>query len=94
SAITVFPPRLDGRHDFRIWNNQIISYAGYRLEDGSVLGDGGNVEFTQVCQKLGWKSKGTMFDVLPLVLSANGHDPEYFELPKEIVMEVDITHPE
>ncbi|WAR01184.1 NOS1-like protein [Mya arenaria] len=63
SAITVFPPRTDGKHDFR------------------------------VCQKLGWKGKGTRFDVLPLVLQANGHDPELFEIPPELILEVHFKHP-
>ena len=29
SAITIFPQRIDGREDYRIWNQQLISYAGY-----------------------------------------------------------------
>lgn len=49
SAITIFPQRTDGKHDYRIWNAQLISYAGYRLEDGSIVGDPMNVEFTEVC---------------------------------------------
>lgn len=48
SAITVFPQRTDGQHDFRVWNNQLIRYAGYHMPDGSVLGDPATVEFTQV----------------------------------------------
>lgn len=48
SAITIFPQRTDGRHDYRIWNSQLISYAGYRLPDGRVVGDPVNVEFTEV----------------------------------------------
>ena len=48
SAITVFPPRSDGRHDFRVWNSQLISYAGYKNADGSVTGDPINIEFTEV----------------------------------------------
>lgn len=48
SAITIFPQRTDGRHDYRIWNAQLISYAGYRLPDGRVVGDPVNVEFTEV----------------------------------------------
>lgn len=48
SAITVFPPRTDGQHDFRVWNSQLIHYAGYHMPDGSVLGDPATVEFTQV----------------------------------------------
>lgn len=43
--------------------------------------------------KLGWRGKGTRFDVLPLVLSANGDDPDYFEIPSELIVEVPITHP-
>lgn len=48
SAITIFPQRTDGKHDYRIWNPQLISYAGYRMPDGSILGDPGRVEFTDV----------------------------------------------
>ena len=47
----------------------------------------------QVCMKLGWKSARTKWDILPLVLSANGHDPDYFDIPLELVMEVPLSHP-
>ncbi|XP_037910457.1 nitric oxide synthase isoform X2 [Hermetia illucens] len=93
SAITIFPQRTDGRHDYRIWNSQLISYAGYRNPDGTILGDPLNVEFTEVCIKLGWKSKRTAWDILPLVVSANGHDPDYFDYPPELIVEVPLHHP-
>lgn len=48
SAITIFPQRTDGKHDFRVWNGQLIRYAGYKQPDGSILGDPANVEFTEV----------------------------------------------
>lgn len=48
SAITVFPQRSDGKHDFRVWNAQLIRYAGYQMPDGTILGDPASVEFTQV----------------------------------------------
>lgn len=48
SAITVFPQRSDGKHDFRVWNAQLIRYAGYQMPDGSIRGDPASVEFTQV----------------------------------------------
>lgn len=48
SAITVFQQRTDGRHDFRVWNSQLISYAGYKQPDGTIIGDPMNVEFTDV----------------------------------------------
>ncbi|XP_067655457.1 nitric oxide synthase, inducible-like isoform X1 [Haliotis asinina] len=94
SAITVFPPRTCGRQDFRVWNTQLIRYAGYRQSDGSVIGDPANVEFTEVCEALGWSGKGGMFDVLPLVLSAGDGDPDLYELPQELVLEVEIKHPQ
>lgn len=51
SAITIFPPRTDGKHDFRVWNTQLIRYAGYKQPDGQILGDPANVEFTEVREK-------------------------------------------
>uniref|UniRef100_Q27571-2 Isoform 2 of Nitric oxide synthase n=1 Tax=Drosophila melanogaster TaxID=7227 RepID=Q27571-2 len=47
SAITIFPQRTDAKHDYRIWNNQLISYAGYKQADGKIIGDPMNVEFTE-----------------------------------------------
>uniref|UniRef100_A0A8C0FKZ2 Nitric oxide synthase, inducible n=1 Tax=Bubo bubo TaxID=30461 RepID=A0A8C0FKZ2_BUBBB len=93
SAITIFPQRTDGKHDFRVWNSQLIRYAGYQMPDGSILGDPASVEFTQLCIELGWKPKYGRFDVVPLVLQANGQDPEIFEFPPEIVLEVPMEHP-
>nr|KAG5713275.1 hypothetical protein BaRGS_007802 [Batillaria attramentaria] len=93
SAITVFPQRMKGRGDYRVWNGQLIMYAGYKQPDGSYIGDPKNAEFTELCVKLGWKPKGGMFDVLPLVLSASGQDPELFEIPPELVLEVPLKHP-
>ena len=48
----------------------------------------------KLCERLGWKGKGTRFDVLPVVIQANGEDPDWYELPKELVLEVNIRHPE
>ncbi|XP_072944115.1 nitric oxide synthase-like protein isoform X1 [Epargyreus clarus] len=93
SAMTVFPQRTDGKHDYRIWNSQLISYAGYKQPDGTILGDPMHCEFTELCLKLGWKPPRTAWDILPLVLSANGKDPDYFEIPRELIMEIPMTHP-
>lgn len=93
SAITIFPQRKDGTSDFRVWNSQLIRYAGYRQEDDTVVGDPINVELTELCVQLGWKPKGGRFDVLPLLLQANGDDPKVFEIPPELVLEVPLRHP-
>ena len=39
SAITILPHRISGREDFRIWNQQLVSYAGYaNLQNGELNG--------------------------------------------------------
>ena len=96
SAVTVFRPAdADGR-GIRIWNRQLIRYAGYRLADGGVLGDPEQLAFTDKLIEMGWSPPGrkTAFDVLPLVIECPGARPEYFELPAEEVLEVPIGHPD
>ncbi|XP_063274415.1 nitric oxide synthase 3 isoform X2 [Prinia subflava] len=93
SAITIFPPRAPGRGDFRIWNPQLIRYAGYRQPDGSVLGDPANVDITELCIQHGWTPGGGRFDVLPLLLQSPDESPELFPLPPELVLEVPLHHP-
>ena len=48
----------------------------------------------QVLQSLGWKGRGGRFDVLPLLLQADGQDPEWFDIPKHLILEVQLRHPE
>ncbi|XP_073472780.1 nitric oxide synthase, inducible [Aquarana catesbeiana] len=93
SAITIFPQRSDGKHDFRVWNTQLIRYAGFEMADGIIIGDPASVEFTELCIHLGWKPKYERFEILPLVLQANGEDPELFEIPKDLISEVIMEHP-
>ena len=61
----------------RIWNHQLIRYAGYETELG-VIGDSHSIAFTQVCETLGWKSERTAFDVLPLVIQVYNSSRIYF----------------
>ncbi|MEE6468760.1 hypothetical protein FKM82_008371 [Ascaphus truei] len=93
SAITIFPQRTDGKHDFRVWNSQLIRYAGFQMADGSILGDPSGVEFTELCMQLGWKPRYERFETVPWVLQANGQDPELFEIPPELIAEVSFEHP-
>ncbi|XP_067222547.1 nitric oxide synthase 2b, inducible [Chanodichthys erythropterus] len=94
SAITVFPQRTDVQYDFRVWNSQLIRYAGYKMTDGTIIGDPGSVDFTEMCIQLGWTPKYGLFDVLPLVLQANGEDPQVFEIPQHLILEVHMEHPQ
>ncbi|HEX4953670.1 MAG TPA: nitric oxide synthase oxygenase [Thermoanaerobaculia bacterium] len=94
-TILVFPPVVPGRGPMRIWNEQLIRYAGYRRSDGSVLGDPRQLEITAVLRELGWEGgPGTPFDVLPLAIQVPDSAPRLFELPADTVLEVPLEHPE
>ena len=92
SVISIYSS--EGPSRFRIWNKQLIRYAGYLQEDDSIVGDPDSVEFTQICQNLGWSSKGTAFDVLPIVIQKNEETPEWFELPESLKFQIPLRHPD
>ena len=91
--ITVFAPDRPGRPGPRIWNEQIVRYAGYQHPDGTVQGDPGNADLTGLAQSLGWPGDGGRFDILPLVISAGGGEPGVFGLARDAVLEVPFSHP-
>lgn len=86
STISVFAPNV------RIWNHQLIRYAGYETENG-IIGDPASVSFTKQCIALGWQGKGGRFDILPLVIQINDDTPVWFSIPSSHILEVDIVHP-
>ncbi|MEJ9115533.1 nitric oxide synthase oxygenase [Bacillus paramobilis] len=92
-TITIFKQYQGEENNIRIYNHQLIRYAGYKTEMG-VIGDSHSAVFTDFCQELGWQGEGTNFDVLPLVFSVDGKEPVYKEIPKKEVKEVPIEHPE
>jgi nitric-oxide synthase, bacterial len=95
SLLTVFAPQEPGEPGIRIWNPQLIRYACYKLEDGSIIGDPLQLHMTEKLLRLGWKGgRGSHFDLLPLVIQMPGQEPEMFELPEDCVLEVPISHPD
>jgi nitric-oxide synthase len=93
-TLTVFAPTTPERPGPRIWNEQLIRYAGYRRPDGTVVGDPRYADFTSAVRELGWPAgPGTRFDVLPLVVQAPGERPQLFDLPWDAVLEVPLSHP-
>nr|WP_213585009.1 nitric oxide synthase oxygenase [Paenibacillus sp. J2TS4] len=94
SAITIFKQTVRNQEPVRLWNHQLLRYAGYEAPDGGVIGDPSSVDFTRICTSLGWRGEGTPFDLLPLVIQCHDRKPRLFELPGEIVKEVPIHHPE
>lgn len=92
-TITVFKSYKSESDSIRIYNHQLLRYAGYETADG-IIGDAHSTAFTKVCERLGWKGEQTAFDILPLVFSINGRDLVYRSIPPEDVPEVPIEHPE
>lgn len=95
AMMTVFAPAgPDGRGP-RVHNSQLLRYAGYREEDGTFLGDPMNAALTDEALRLGWSvSPRTRFDLLPLIVSLPGRAPRWIEIPRRIVREIPIVHPE
>ncbi|WP_086782202.1 nitric oxide synthase oxygenase [Crossiella equi] len=95
-TMTVFSPDLPGRPAPRIWNEQLVRYAGYPVGDGTVLGDPRYTAFTERAQELGWRRpipRGP-FDVLPLVVETAQEGPRLYDLPADVRHEVPLTHPD
>lgn len=79
--------------NLRIWNHQLVRYAGYEQPDGTIIGDPHSVPFTQVCESLGWRGQGTPFDVLPLVIGPVDGTPSLYVIPEELALQVPLMHP-
>jgi len=91
--ITVFAPDEPGRPGPRIWNEQLIRYAGHQGPDGTVVGDPRYARFTDAVRHRGWHGAGTAFDVLPLVVSADG-TTLLTDVPVDATAEVALSHPD
>lgn len=89
-TLTVLPPVAPGR-EIRIYNEQLIRYAGYR-QDETALGDPRNVALTELATSLGWQPGRGPFDVLPLIVGVSTQDPRWFVLPRSAVKEVALFH--
>ncbi|MEV6911453.1 nitric oxide synthase oxygenase [Amycolatopsis sp. NPDC051071] len=96
STITVFAPDGPAGPGPKIHNDQLVRYAGYRLTDGSILGDPRYADFTETVRGHGWRPperKGS-FDVLPLLIESEPGERRLFRLPSDAVLEVPLSHPD
>jgi nitric-oxide synthase len=93
-VISIFGPAAPGRPFARVWNEQLVRYAGYVRDDGTVVGDPRYVDFTAAMVERGWQGKGEAFDVLPVVIQTPSDGVRVFELPDAAVWEVPLAHPE
>ncbi len=95
-VISVFAPEAPGRPAPRIWNEQLVRYAGYREPDGSVRGDPRYPAFTEYAVAMGWQPPEPRgeFDVLPLIVETAAEGPRLYQLLAADVLEVPLAHPE
>lgn len=95
-TVFVFPPCTANGRGPMIWNNQILQFAGYQVEHGPILGDPGSVGLTNAIIELGWQPPQlrSRWDLLPLVIMAEGDCPVLIEIPPSISKLVDICHPQ
>ena len=93
-VMSVFREWLPDEPEIRIWNHQLMRYAGYEKSDGTKLGDPMNADLTKLAMSLGWipPANPSPFDLLPIIIQV-GEKLNYYELPKEEVSEVLIRHP-
>ncbi|GAB3860038.1 nitric oxide synthase oxygenase [Dactylosporangium cerinum] len=97
-VISVFAQHVPGRDNSRLWNEQLIRYAGHRHTDGphagTIVGDPRYTQFTETLQQYGWRGKpDNPFDVLPIAIEGPGGDVNLYDLPESAVWEVPIEHP-
>jgi nitric-oxide synthase len=91
--LTVFSPATSEGSAVRIWNHQLLGYAGYEQLDGTILGDSKNLAFTREALALGWKGAGTPFDLLPFIIQKRGCAPVLFPPPCTQTLEITLSHP-
>jgi nitric-oxide synthase len=94
-TISIFPADTPVGPRVRIWNDQLIRYAGWRTEDDSVVGDPRYLTFTDLVTALGWPGprRRGRFDVLPWVIETADDEPQPYIVPQSAVLEVPLRHP-
>jgi nitric-oxide synthase len=94
--ISVFAPDRPGAPGPRIYNDQLVRYAGYPQPDGSTLGDPRYTGFTKTVTAMGWQPPNPRgaFDVLPLLIETRHEGQLLFTLPQQVIREVPLRHPD
>ena len=93
--ISIFAPDSPQQPGPRIWNEQVVRYAGYRSGD-TIIGDARYTGFTEAVRTMGWKppTQRGRFDHLPLVVETPHEGPQLFDVPRDVVQEVPLEHPD
>ncbi|KAE8332778.1 nitric oxide synthase [Aspergillus sergii] len=94
-TVFAFPPRSTSGTGPMFLSKQLLNFAGYQQDDGSILGDPSNVELTQDIIELGWAppEPRSQWDLLPIVAMAENDAPAWTDVPVELRDLVEIRHP-
>ncbi|MFI8461978.1 nitric oxide synthase oxygenase [Kitasatospora sp. NPDC085464] len=97
-VVSVFAPDRPDRPAARILNQQLVRYAGHRVDgeaDGVVVGDPAGAALTARARELGWKCAEDRFEALPLLVQERPDEPPaWYELPDDTTLEVPLSHPD
>ncbi|WP_185008369.1 nitric oxide synthase oxygenase [Crossiella cryophila] len=95
-VMTVFAPDAPEQPGPCIWNEQLVRYAGYRDAFGNVVGDPRYAGLTDAVTELGWRppTQRSPFDLLPLAVETAHEGVRLFPVPRDVVMEVPLEHPD
>jgi nitric-oxide synthase len=93
--VSVFAPDTPTAEGPRVWNDQLVRYAGHRTDDG-VIGDRRYAEFTDAVRAMGWRlpEQPGRFDRLPLVVETAQEGPLLFGVPADAAVDVPLHHPD
>jgi len=90
--VSIFAPDTPTAPGPRVWNDQLVRYAGH----DAGLGDRRYTGFTAAVRAMGWQSPATpgRFDVLPIVVETMHEGPMLFTVPPDAAREVPLHHPD
>lgn len=94
-VLSIFAPADQNKQGPKILNHQLIRYAGYDIGDGKILGDPQNAWFTRIALHSGWNppKNPSAFDILPLAIQMPNQSIRWYEIPRDVIVEVRIRHP-
>ncbi len=93
--VSIFAPDTPSAPGPRVWNDQLVRYAGHRAGD-TVLGDRRYTGFTDAVCRMGWQppAQPGRFDRLPIVVETAHEGPVLFGVPADAAVEVRLHHPD
>ncbi len=84
--VTIFGADRADRVGPQLWNKELPTYAGQRR---AVL-----MNLLNSLNRMGWRTQGDHYEVLPLVVECAGYAPQIYPIPPEKSLAVALVHPD